>query len=617
MYGFPGITGKWNGILQLALLLPIVWIHRNWFINGIKTLLHGAPAMDTLVALGSGTGILYSLVLICRGQGGGHLFFEASGMILVLVSAGKFLEEKTKRHAADVISKLVRLTPDSAAVLQDGQEIQVKVKDLHQDQIVVIRPGEQIPVDGVITEGYGVLDESAVTGESIPVYREKNAVVRAGTLNTDGFFHFRTTAVGNDTSLAKIIALIRETGTKKLRISRLADTVSGKFVPAVICLAILTFLVWYFLLHTSFVFAMTAGIAVLLISCPCALGLATPLAVMAGSGRAAERAILFRSGEALETAGKITTVVFDKTGTLTTGQPAVSTIIPANGITEQQLLQLALTLENGSRHPYAKAILNYGTEHHITPAPCTDFQVIPGCGIKAVTDGKTIFGGNRAFLEAELGIIPQDTAETSETQLYFAFDGKYYGSIRLADPLRTDTLATLQQLKGLNIKPFMLTGDQESTAKIIAGQCGIKDYKSGVLPDEKEAVIRSLQSQGEIVAMVGDGINDAPALLRADVGIAVCGSTDIAVDSADVILMRNGLQPLAETVLISRNVVRNIKINLFWAFAYNVLAIPLAMGVFYPLTGWLLPPAAGAVAMCASSLCVVCNALRLRYLKMK
>lgn len=615
MHGFPGVTGKWNGLLQFALLLPILWIHRNWFINGVKTLLHGAPAMDTLVALGSGTGIIYSLVLIFQGKGGGHLFFEASGMILVLVSTGKFLEEKTKRHAADVISKLVRLTPDTATVLQDGRETQIKVRELRKDQIVIIRPGDQLPVDGIITEGYGILDESAVTGESVPVYREKDAIVRAGTLNTDGFFHFRTTAVGSDTSLAKIIALIRETGTKKLRISRLADTVSGKFVPAVILLALLTFLVWYFLLHATLAFAMTAGIAVLLISCPCALGLATPLAVMAGSGRAAEQSILFRSGEALETAGKITTVVFDKTGTLTTGESAVSAVLPAENITEEQLLKLAMTLENGSRHPYAKAVLNYGTEHKITPDTCSDFQVIPGRGIKAVTDEKIILGGNRNFLQEEHCIVPDPTDDTPETQLYFAFDSKYYGSIRISDPLRPDTIATLERLKELQITPFMLTGDQESTAKAIAAQCGITGYKAGVLPDEKESVIRSLQDQGEIVAMVGDGINDAPALLRADVGIAVNGSTDIATDSADVILLRQGLQPLAETVMISRSVVRNIKINLFWAFAYNVLAIPLAAGVFYPLTGWLLPPAIGAAAMCASSFCVVLNALRLRYLK--
>lgn len=615
MHGFPGIGGKWNGIFQFALLLPILYIHRNWFLNGVKTLLHGAPAMDTLVALGAGTGIVYSLYLLFTGHGGGHLYFEASGMILVLVSFGKFLEGKTKRHAADVISKLVRLTPDTATILQDNKESRVKVKDIRKGQIVVIRPGDQIPVDGIIIQGSGVLDESTVTGESVPVHREKDAFVRAGTLNTDGCFHFQASAVGEDTSLAKIIALIRETGTKKLRISRLADTVSGKFVPAVILLAILTFSVWL-LLHAEFSFAMTAGIAVLLISCPCALGLATPLAVMAGSGRAAERSILFRSGEALETAGKITAIVFDKTGTLTTGHPTVAAILPADGITKEELLTLAVTLESGSRHPYAKAILNAGKTYPVTAAICTDFQVIPGRGIQARCNGKKAIGGNRDFLQAEQCCLPgEERSNSAETQLYFAWDGKYYGMIRLHDPLRDDTLATLKILKDRNIKPVMLTGDRAETAKVVAEQCGITEYKAGVLPEDKEAIIRTLQQQGEIVAMVGDGINDAPALLRADVGIAVCGGTDIAVDSADVILMQPGLLPAAETVMISRAVVRNIKINLFWAFAYNVLAIPLAAGVFYPLTGWLLPPAAGAAAMCASSLCVVINALRLRYIK--
>jgi heavy metal translocating P-type ATPase len=455
-----------------------------------------------------------------------------------------------------------------------------------------------------------VLDESTVTGESVPVHREKEAFVRAGTLNTDGFFHFQASAVGEDTSLARIIALIRETGTKKLRISRLADSVSGKFVPIVILLAILTFCIWL-LLDAEFSFAITAGIAVLLISCPCALGLATPLAVMAGSGRAAERSILFRSGEALETAGKITAIVFDKTGTLTTGHPTVSAIRPADGITEKELLTLAVSLESGSRHPYAKAILDAGKNNQITTYTCTDFQVIPGRGIQAFCDGQKAIGGNREFLS-----LPEDaTSDSTETQLFFAWDGKYYGSICIHDPLRDDTLATLKILKDLHIKPVMLTGDREVTAKAVAEQCGIAEYKAEVLPEDKENIIRALQNQGEIVAMAGDGINDAPALLRADVGIAVCGGTDIAIDSADVILMRQGLLPAAETVMISRAVVRNIKINLFWAFAYNVLAIPLAAGVFYPLTGWLLPPAAGAAAMCASSLCVVINALRLRYIR--
>ncbi len=610
MHGFPGVTGIWNGILQFALLLPILFIHRNWFVNGVKTLLHGAPAMDTLVALGAGTGVVYSLGLMIADHGRGHLYFEASGMILVLVSFGKFLEGKTKRHAADVISKLVRLTPETATILQDGKEISVKVKDIRKGQTVIIRPGDQIPVDGIIVQGSGVLDESTVTGESDLIHREKDAFVRAGTLNIDGCFHFQASAVGEDTSLARIIALIRETGTKKLRISRLADSVSGKFVPLIILLAILTFCVWL-LLDAELSFAMTAGIAVLLISCPCALGLATPLAVMAGSGRAAERSILFRSGEALETAGKITAIVFDKTGTLTTGQPTVSKFLPADGITKEELLTLAVSLESGSRHPYAKAILDAGKKYPITAKPCTDFQVIPGRGIQAFCDGKKAIGGNRDFLSLSKDVPSED----AETQLYFAWDGKYYGAISIHDPLRDDTLTTLKILKELHIKPVMLTGDRAVTAKAVAEQCGITEYQAGVLPEDKENIIRTLQDQGEIVAMVGDGINDAPALHRADVGIAVCGGTDIAIDSADVILMRQGLLPAAETVMISRAVVRNIKINLFWAFAYNVLAIPLAAGVFYPLTGWLLPPAAGAAAMCASSLCVVINALRLCYIK--
>ncbi len=612
-----GLDPRLSGWIQFGLLLPILYWNRSWFINGVKTLCHGAPSMDTLVAMGSGTGAVYSLLRLLSIAPGGveHLSFDASGMILVLVTVGKYLEDRTKRHAADAIAKLVRLTPDEACVEIDGKEVICKVKDLKPGCCIIMRPGDRVPVDGIILDGTAVLDESAMTGESLPVVRKQGERVCAGTVNVEGFFRFEAQQVGKDTTLAKIIALVTEAGTNKLRISRIADKVSAVFVPAVLILAVIVFTVWM-LLGAGFPFALSTGITVLLISCPCALGLATPLAVMAGAGRGAEHGILFRNGETLETLGKIDVMVFDKTGTLTKGKPAVTAVYPAPGITEEHLLSTAATLETKSRHPYARAILDHAETKKITPENADDFQLVPGRGIRVVKEGRDCYGGNRAFLLEQGIVLPEEGSGTPLSALYFAEGTQFLGCLVMADELRDDSAKTIQELKEMHIEPVMLTGDHETTAAETAAALHIARWQANTLPDGKEEYIRQLHREGRIVAMTGDGINDAPALARADAGIAINGGTDIAIGSAGVILMQKGLSPAAEAVRISRAVVRNIKINLFWAFAYNVLAIPLAAGVFYPVTGWLLPPAAGAAAMCASSLCVVLNALRLRKMKL-
>lgn len=620
---------------QLLLTLPVLYVNRSYFINGFKALWHRAPTMDTLIAVGSTAALLYGVVAIYAiGYGLGHgdmgmvhrysmdLYFESATMILALITLGKFLEARSKGKTTDAIAKLLELAPKTATVLRDDVEQVIPSEEVAVGDTLVVRAGEAIPVDGVLLTGNGSVDEAAITGESLPVDKEPGDRVTGATVNLSGYFTFRAVEVGENTTLARIVALVEEAGSSKAPIAKLADKISGVFVPVVMGLSLLSAVVWL-LMGQSPEFALTTAIAVLVISCPCALGLATPTAIMVGTGKGAQNGILFKSAEALETAHMVDTIVLDKTGTVTMGKPAVTDLLPAPGVTTHQLLAPAVALESLSEHPLARAIALYGNQQGTVAAQVSGFTQTPGQGVACVLEGETLLGGNRRMMEQNqisLGQLAQTEdalAEQGKTPLYFARGGRLLGMIALADVVKPTSKAAIEQFTRMGLSVIMLTGDNQRTAEAIRKQLGIAQVMAQVLPQDKEERIRALQAQGKRVAMVGDGINDAPALIRADVGIAIGAGTDIAIESADVVLMHSDLADVATAIQLSRSVIRNVKQNLFWAFFYNMIGIPLAAGVFYPLLGLRLSPMFGAAAMSMSSICVVGNALRLRNFRPK
>ncbi len=615
-------------LLQLFLTLPVIYLNKSYYSKGFKALLHRAPNMDSLIAVGSGAALVYSVAaLICialameNGQWETvqkyreNLYFESATMILTLVTLGKFLETRAKGKTGDAIAALLDLKPKTATVLRGEAEIVVPVEQVCIGDIVCVRPGGAIPVDGTVVSGCAAVDQSALTGESIPVEKAVGDTVAAATINREGYLEIRTDKVGADTTLSQIIQLVEQAGGSKAPIARLADKIAGIFVPVVMTIALAAFLGWL-LAGESLEFALATGISVLVISCPCALGLATPVAIMVGTGRGAGMGILLKNAEVLETLHKVDTVVLDKTGTLTTGVPAVTDILPA-GLEKDALLALAASLEERSEHPFAKAILQKAGV--FSPLEVTDFRVLPGRGVAGTVDGEEFFGGNVRLME-EIGVdvpsYPELTA-AGKTPLYFAAKGRYLGAIAAADVLKEDSAAAVKHLKQMGINVIMLTGDNQKTAEAIACTAGVEQVIAEVLPQDKSAVVTDLQKQGHRVLMVGDGINDAPALVCADVGMAIGTGTDIAVESADVVLMGHSLTGIAHAIALCRATIRNIKQNLFWAFFYNCLGIPIAAGVLYPALGLQLSPMLGAAAMSMSSVFVVTNALRLRLFKSK
>lgn len=616
------------GLIQLLLTIIVMVINQKFFISGFKSLWHKAPNMDTLVALGSGASFVYSTYALfamtdaqVRGDMAGvhaymhEFYFESAAMILTLITVGKMLEARSKGKTTDALKGLMKLAPKTAVLLIDGVETEVPIEQVAKDDIFVVKPGENIPVDGVVIEGHSAVNESALTGESIPVDKEAGAQVSAATVNQSGYLKCRATRVGEDTTLSQIIQMVSDAAATKAPIAKIADRVSGVFVPAVITIAVVTALVWLLCGQTAG-FALARGISVLVISCPCALGLATPVAIMVGSGVGARSGIMFKTAVALEETGKIDIVALDKTGTITAGEPKVTDIVPAEGVLEQELLSYAASLEQKSEHPLAKAILEYAKEHQVKTWAADDFMALPGNGLTAKINDQKITGGHYTFIQKS-AIIDKAVEKTAEqfamqgkTPLFFAKENVYLGMIAVADVIKPDSPQAVQELQNMGIRVVMLTGDNEHTAKAIGAEAGVDEVIAGVLPDGKEAVIRSLQKQGK-VAMVGDGINDAPALTRADIGIAIGAGTDIAIDAADVVLMKSRLSDVPAAIRLSRAALQNIHQNLFWAFFYNMLGIPLAAGVFIPLLQWQLNPMFGAAAMSLSSFCVVSNALRL------
>ena len=636
----PGIfLGNENAITfaftQLLLSLPIVWVNQHYFTNGFKTLFRRSPNMDSLIAIGSTAAIVYGIFAIYKiGWGLGHgdmhlvhqysmdLYFETSGMILALITLGKFLEARSKGKTSQAITKLMDLAPKTALVIRDGEEREIPVEEVQIGDLIAVKPGASIPVDGVVESGATAVDESALTGESIPVEKGPGDKVTGASVNKTGAFTFRATKVGDDTALAQIIHLVEEASASKAPISKLADKVSGVFVPVVIGIALLATAVWLLTGHT-FEYAMSIGIAVLVISCPCALGLATPTAIMVGTGKGAENGILIKSAEALETAHSIDTVVLDKTGTVTEGKPQVTDILPAAGISERELLQLAASMEKPSEHPLADAIVQRAAEEELELTPAERFEAVSGRGLRATLGGESCLAGNRAMM-AEAGVDDSALAEAGEalaedgkTPLYFAKAGKLLGAIAVADVIKPTSAAAVSELRQMGVDVVMLTGDNRKTAAAMGRQVGVSQVIAEVLPQDKEAQVRALQEQGRKVAMVGDGINDAPALARADVGVAIGAGTDVAIESADIVLMRSDLLDVVGAIQLSKATLKNIKENLFWALIYNSIGIPLAAGLFIPLLGWKLNPMFGAFAMSLSSVCVVTNALRLRFFKPK
>lgn len=619
-------------LTQLLLTLPIVFVNKKYYINGFKTLWHRAPTMDALIAVGSGAALVYGVFALYQiGWGLGHgdmervhsymhdLYFESAAMILALVTLGKYFETRAKKKTGEAIAKLMDLRPQTASILRDGQEITVPIDEVRVGDLVIVRPGQSVPVDGVITEGRSALDESALTGESIPVEKGEGDMVIAATINKTGFLTFRASRVGDDTTLSQIIRLVEDASASKAPIAKLADRVAGIFVPIVLVIALAATIVWL-VSGASFTFALSSGIAILVISCPCALGLATPVAIMVGTGVGAENGVLFQSAEALEQLHKVNAVVLDKTGTVTEGHPSVTDLIPV-GVSEDELLRVALSLEQPSEHPLAEAVVRYAKEHGIAPAPVADFEATVGKGISATVDGHPCMAGNAAMLAAE-GVDAkqimdrgQTLAADGKTPLYFVRGGRVIGLIAVADVVKPTSAEAVQALRDLHIDVTLLTGDNQVTAEAIRKQLGIPRVVAEVLPQDKEREIRALQEAGKTVAMVGDGINDAPALARADVGIAIGAGTDVAISSADVVLMKSDLMDAVNAVRLSRAVIRNIKQNLFWAFFYNCIGIPLAAGVFWPLFAIKLSPMFGAAAMSLSSVCVVSNALRLKFFR--
>ena len=621
------------GIIEMLLAVIVMVINQKFFINGTRSVLHGAPNMDTLVALGSGVSFfysVYSLIAITVAHRNGDmaaamdhmndLYFESAAMIVTLITVGKMLEARSKGRTTDALKGLMKLAPKTATVLRDGTEQVVPIEEVTVGDIFTVRPGENIPVDGVVVDGQSAVNESALSGESIPVDKEAGDKVSAATTNQSGFLKCRATRVGEDTTLSQIIRMVSDAAATKAPIAKIADKVSGIFVPVVICIAAAAILLWLIFGQTVG-FALSRGIAVLVISCPCALGLATPVAIMVGSGKGAKNGILFKTAVSLEETGKADIVVLDKTGTITKGEPRVTDYLPAEGVKETDLLQTAAALEAKSEHPLAKAVMAAADQRGLKLPDTESFRILPGNGLEAVIDGARVSGGNAKYLQQSQIRIPEETAaqaavlaEEGKTALYFSRGGEFVGIIAVADTMKDDSPQAIAELRGMGIRTVMLTGDNERTAQAIGRQAGVDEVIAGVLPDGKEAVIRRLQKQGKVI-MVGDGINDAPALTRADIGIAIGAGTDVAVSAADVVLMNSRLTDVSAAIRLSRATLRNIHENLFWAFFYNVICIPLAAGALYPSLGIKLNPMIGAAAMSLSSFFVVSNALRLNLFK--
>ena len=621
------------GLLQMLLTITVMVINQKFFISGFKGLIHRAPNMDTLVALGSGASFVYStyaLFAMTDAQMRGDMdavmsymhdfYFESAAMILALITVGKMLEARSKGKTTDALKGLMKLAPKTAVVIRGEKEVQVSIEQVQKGDCFVVKPGENIPVDGEVIEGNSAVNESALTGESIPVDKAVGDKVSAATVNQSGYLKCRATRVGEDTTLSQIIQMVSDAAATKAPIAKIADRVSGVFVPMVITIAVLTIIVWL-IAGQSIGFALSRGIAVLVISCPCALGLATPVAIMVGNGMGARNGIMFKTAVSLEETGKMQIVALDKTGTITSGEPKVTDIIPAAGVTEDTLLKCAYALENKSEHPLARAILENAKEENAGIEEVTGFQALPGNGLTAILDDHTLYGGNYTFISSKVSVDgdiqkeAEQLAEAGKTPLFFGNEDRLLGVIAVADVIKEDSPQAIKELQNMGIHVVMLTGDNERTAKAIGQQAGVDEVIAGVLPEGKEQVIRKLKEKGK-VAMVGDGINDAPALTRADMGIAIGAGTDVAIDAADVVLMKSRLSDVPAAIRMSRATLRNIHENLFWAFFYNIIGIPLAAGVWYPLFGWKLNPMFGAAAMSLSSFCVVSNALRLNLFKM-
>ena len=620
------------GLIQMLLTIAIMVINQKFFISGFKSLAHKAPNMDTLVALGATAAFVYSTYALfamtdaqVRGDMDGvmaymhEFYFESAAMILTLITVGKMLEAHSKGKTTDALKGLMKLAPKTAVVIRNGEEVEVPVDEVSKGDIFVVRPGENIPVDGIVLEGNSAVNESALTGESIPVDKAVGDKVSAATQNQSGYIRCEATRVGEDTTLSQIIQMVSDAAATKAPIAKVADKVSGVFVPAVITIAVITTLIWL-LAGESFGFALARGISVLVISCPCALGLATPVAIMVGNGVGAKNGIMFKTAVSLEEAGKVEIVALDKTGTITSGKPKVTDMIPAEGISQEELLRLAYALESRSEHPLARAIVDYAKEKGVHASEVTDFEALTGNGVQTKLNGSRLLGGSFKFMKSQLSIPGsaqsqyEKLAGDGKTPLFFAKENQFLGIIAVADVIKEDSPQAVRELQNMGIRVVMLTGDNERTAKAIGAQAGVDEVIAGVLPDGKESVIRKLKEQGK-VAMVGDGINDAPALTRADMGIAIGAGTDIAIDAADVVLMKSRLSDVPAAIRLSRAALHNIHENLFWAFAYNVIGIPLAAGIWIPLFGWQLNPMYGAAAMSLSSFCVVTNALRLNLVK--
>ena len=621
------------GLLQLLLAGIIMVINQKFFISGFKGLIHRAPNMDTLVALGSGASFVwstYALFAMTDAQVKGDMagvmsymhefYFESAAMILTLITVGKMLEARSKGKTTDALKSLMKLAPKTAVILENGEEKTVPIDHVQTGDVFVVRPGENIPVDGIVLEGHSAVNEAALTGESIPADKAEGDKVSAATVNQSGFLKCRATRVGEDTTLSQIIQMVSDAAATKAPIAKVADKVSGVFVPIVIAISIATILVWL-LAGQTLGFALARGISVLVISCPCALGLATPVAIMVGNGMGAKNGIMFKTAVSLEETGKTQIVALDKTGTITSGEPKVTDILPAEGLTEEKLLSMACSLEKKSEHPLARAILTLAEERKISGKEVSGFQALPGNGLLAELEGQKLLGGNYKFISSRISVPEemksrsQELAEEGKTPLFFAEGDRLAGIIAVADVIKEDSPQAVKELQNMGIHVVMLTGDNERTARAIGRQAGVDQVIAGVLPDGKESVIRSLKEKGK-VAMVGDGINDAPALTRADIGIAIGAGTDIAIDAADVVLMKSRLSDVPAAIRLSRAALRNIHENLFWAFFYNAVGIPLAAGLWYPVFGWKLNPMFGAAAMSLSSFCVVTNALRLNWFDM-
>ena len=622
------------GLTQLLLTVAVMVINQKFFISGFKGLIHGAPNMDTLVALGSGASFVYSTYALfamtdaqLRGDTAGvmqymhEFYFESAAMILTLITVGKMLEARSKGRTTDALKGLMKLAPKTAVLLRGGAEVTVPIAEVRKGDVFVVRPGENIPVDGVVLEGSSAVNESALTGESIPVDKAAGDAVSAATMNQSGFLRCEATRVGEDTTLSQIIRMVSDAAATKAPIAKVADKVSGVFVPIVIAIAVVAIMVWM-LAGQTFGYALARGISVLVISCPCALGLATPVAIMVGSGMGAKNGILFKTAVSLEETGKVQIVALDKTGTITSGEPRVTDILPAEGVTEAELLAAAAALEKKSEHPLARAILQLAGERSMEIAEVEGFEAKPGSGLVATLAGDALAGGNLKFISAQAAVpaglrtAAETLAEAGKTPLFFSRAGRLIGIIAVADVIKPDSPAAVRELQNMGIRVVMLTGDNARTAKAIGREAGVDEVIAGVLPEGKESVIRELKTQGKVM-MVGDGINDAPALTRADIGAAIGAGTDIAIDAADVVLMKSRLSDVPAAIRLSRATLRNIHENLFWAFIYNVIGIPLAAGVWIPLFGWQLNPMFGAAAMSLSSVCVVTNALRLNFFNIR